>query len=468
MTNSKINLFQLIIILLSGVLLWFIPTPSGLEDKAWHIFVIFLMTIVGIITNVMPMGAVALASITALSLTKTLSLQEALSGFSSNIAWLIVIAFFIARGFIQTNLGQRIAYMLISAFGKSSTGLSYSLIFTEFLLAPLIPSTSARGGGIIYPIATSLAREYDQMSGHKSKTSSFLIMTCFHTNVVCCALFLTSMAGNSLIKSLAGNIGVNISWGNWALATIVPGLINLFLLPYIVSLTIKPDIKSNQQIVDIAKQSLKAQGNLKRNEIVMLIVLALMLFLWIFGSFIKLDATSAALIGFCILIISGVINWESILEEKAAWETFIWFSTLLMLSDYLAKMGIDLWLKNNITAVIAPFSAGTAILLLGLFYFYCHYFFASITGRITVMYSIFLLILIELGAPPLISALGLAILSNLSAGLTHYGINTAPIYFKAGYFTASQWFKAGIIISTTNLLLWVIFGSVWWKVLGWW
>jgi DASS family divalent anion:Na+ symporter len=200
----------------------------------------------------------------------------------------------------------------------------------------------------------------------------------------------------------------------------------------------------------------------------MLIVLALMLFLWIFGSFIKLDATSAALIGFCILIISGVINWESILEEKAAWETFIWFSTLLMLSDYLAKMGIDLWLKNNITAVIAPFSAGTAILLLGLFYFYCHYFFASITGRITVMYSIFLLILIELGAPPLISALGLAILSNLSAGLTHYGINTAPIYFKAGYFTASQWFKAGIIISTTNLLLWVIFGSVWWKVLGWW
>jgi DASS family divalent anion:Na+ symporter len=466
--KKEINLPLLVVLLIISGLLWQLPAPHGLDNKAWHLFIVFIMSIFGIITSVMPMGAVTIMAITSLVLTKTMPLKDALSGFSSPIAWLVISAFFIARGFIKTNLGKRIAYFLISKFGRTNIGLSYSMIFTEFMLSPMIPSTSARGGGIIYPIAKSLGEEYDKDAGTKSSTSAFLIATCFHTNVITCALFLTAMAGNPLIASLAAPFGINITWASWAIGAIVPGVINLCLLPFVTSKFIKPEKADNSSLVESAKKSLQEMGALSKNEIIMICNFVLMLSLWIFGAKIGIDATTAALLGFLILVITSVINWNDVTTEKAAWETMIWFAILLMLSEYLTKFGVDRWIEHNIRLLIGDYTGWIVITFLMLSYFYSHYLFASVTAHITVMFSTFLLLMIDSGMPLKIVGISLAILSNLSAGLTNYGINSAPIYFSAGYFTTGQWLKLGIIVSTFNLILWIIVGGAWWKVLGWW
>ena len=57
--------------------------------------------------------------------TGLLPFAAAFSAFSSEIPWLIAIAFFLARGFIKTGLGNRIAYIIVSIFGKSTLGLTY-------------------------------------------------------------------------------------------------------------------------------------------------------------------------------------------------------------------------------------------------------------------------------------------------------------------------------------------------------
>jgi di/tricarboxylate transporter len=80
----------------------------------------------------------------------------AFSAFSSEIPWLIALAFFLARGFIKTGLGNRIAYYVVSLFGKSTLGLTYSLVFSEAILAPAIPSLAARAGGIFLPLTKAL------------------------------------------------------------------------------------------------------------------------------------------------------------------------------------------------------------------------------------------------------------------------------------------------------------------------
>jgi len=47
------------------------------------------------------------------------------------------------------------------------------------------------------------------------------------------AMFITAMAANPLAVNLAAAEGINISWGLWALAGIVPGLICLLTVPLI-------------------------------------------------------------------------------------------------------------------------------------------------------------------------------------------------------------------------------------------
>ena len=121
MNNGKSRFpfwIRIVIPLAIALLIWFIPSPDGVSLQAWHLFAIFMATIVGIILEPFPMGAVALCSIASLTLTHTLELAGTLSGFSNKIVWLVVIAFFLSRGFVETGLGARIAYTFMKIIGK--------------------------------------------------------------------------------------------------------------------------------------------------------------------------------------------------------------------------------------------------------------------------------------------------------------------------------------------------------------
>ncbi len=49
------------------------------------------------------------------------------------------------------------ATIFVKLFGKSTLGLAYGLSMAEALIAPAMPSTTARAGGIFMPIINSLS-----------------------------------------------------------------------------------------------------------------------------------------------------------------------------------------------------------------------------------------------------------------------------------------------------------------------
>ena len=65
--------------------------------------------------------------------------------------------------------------------------------------------------------------------------------TCFQTSCISSAMFITAMAANPLAVNLASEaLGQPISWGAWALAGIVPGLICLAAAPLILYVLYPP------------------------------------------------------------------------------------------------------------------------------------------------------------------------------------------------------------------------------------
>ena len=65
-------------------------------------------------------------------------------------------------------------------------------------------------------------------------------------------------------------------------------------------------------------------------------------------------------------------------------------------------------------------------------------------------------------------ALLLASSSSIMMTLTHYATGTSPVIFGSGYTTLGEWWKAGFIMSVVNLVVFVVIGGVWWKVMGYW
>ncbi len=83
---------------------------------------------------------------------------------------------------------------------------------------------------------------------------------------------------------------------------------------------------------------------MKNSEKIMLSVfVSLFTFMgWSFGLVfgISLDATSVALLGLSLVLISGVLTFGEVLAEKAAWNTLVWFSALVMMATLLGKLGV--------------------------------------------------------------------------------------------------------------------------------
>jgi DASS family divalent anion:Na+ symporter len=466
--NNK--LIQFAIPLIVGLIIWFSPAPAGVEIAAWHLLAIFVATIVGIIVKPLPMGAVAMIGIAVTALTGTLSIGDSLSGFGNSTIWLIVVAFFISRGFIKTGLGARIAYLFMQALGKKSLGVAYGLIGADLVLSPAIPSNTARGGGVIYPVLASIAKAYGSEPDETTarRIGAFLTKASFQGLVITSAMFLTAMAANPLAAKFAGEQGVEITWGSWAVAAIVPGLLSLLVIPYLIYKIYPPEIKETPEAVELAREKLNAMGRIKTSEWIMLGTFILLLVLWIFGSTLKVSATVTALTGLGVLLVSSVLSWKDILEEKGAWDTLVWFAALVMMASFLNSLGLIPWFSEWMGGLVGGNGWVTAFVVLSLVYFYSHYFFASNTAHVSSMYAAFLAVAIAVGAPPVLAALVLAFFSNLFSSMTHYGTGPAPVYFGYGYVSMNDWWRIGFIVSLVNIVIWVGVGGLWWKILGLW
>ena len=459
----------LLLVACTGVAIWLLPRPGAVDPRAWRLLAIFVATIVGIIAKPLTIGAVAFVGSAATLATSTLGLDEALSGFTSGPVWLVMTAFFIASGFIRTGLGERIAYLLVALFGRSTLGLGYSFAAADLVLAPLIPSNTARAGGVVFPILQSLAGTVVRgASADARRTRAFLTLAAYNATVITSAMFVTAMVANPLVVQLASSQGITLTWTGWAAAAAVPGVISLLVVPPVIYMLTARGAAMQADAPEAARAALARLGPMTRSERVMATVSVLLLAAWIAGSSIGLDPTAAALMAVAALLVTGVLGWDAVAGDREAWNTFVWFATLVMMASHLGELGLIAWF----TAQVQPLAGGVGWLPgfagMVLVYFYTHYFFASMTAHISAMYAPFLAVALGLGTPPVFAALVLAFASSLFASLTHYGTAAAPILFGGGHVSLGAWWRTGLIVSVVNIAIWMGIGSLWWRVLGLW
>jgi DASS family divalent anion:Na+ symporter len=456
-------------VLVPGLLLYFLPIP-GLNPDQRHLLAVFAATIISLVAQPVPMGVSVVLAMTTLVLTGTLPGTKVLSGFSNPTVWLIFTAFLFARSVTATGFGMRIAYLFIRRFGYSALTLGYSVAAADVALAPFIPSDTARGGGIIYPITRSLAQVFESEPGPTAgRIGAFLMLVGFHATYTASAMFLTGMASNPLIADFARKIAhVDLNWTQWALAASVPGLLSLTIVPYLIYRLSPPEIKDTRAAQRLAVTELARMGPLSSRERWLVVILLGVMTGWVTSPWHGLHNAFVALAGVSAILLCRVLTWDDLLHETKAWDALIWFAPLIMMADALLDTGTIQVISDSVFAHMAGWQWPLAAAVLTISYLYVHYGFASMTAHVTALYPGFLAAGLAAGAPPLLMALLLAFFSNLDAGITHYGTGSAPVYFGAGYVPQTTWWRLGFLISLLNLIIWLGLGTLWWKLLRMW
>lgn len=216
----------------------------------------------------------------------------------------------------------------------------------------------------------------------------------------------------------------------------------------------------------MAAAKLKEMGAITRNEWLMVLAFVILLVLWMTGDIFKIDATTTAFIGLSILLLTQVLTWEDVKSEKAAWDTIVWFATLVMMAGSLNDLGFIPWFGKLVQTQLLGLAWTIAFPIIILVYFFSHYLFASATAHVAAMYAALLAVGIAMGVPPLLLALMLGFTGSLYGTLTHYAHGTAPVFFGSGYVDVKHWWTTGLIIGVALLAIWMGLGGLWWKVTG--
>lgn len=453
------------------VLRYAVPIPAGITVQGWQLLSIFVATIAGVILQPLPVGAWSMCALTACVATQTLTYPQALSALTLDVVWLIVAVMFVARAFVKSGLGNRCGFLFARAFGRTTLGLAYALTAAEAMLAPALPSTAARHGGVLLPVILSLSRACgsDPEKGTERKMGAFLIM-----NAVCCcgvssAMFLTGAAQNLLCVKLAAGAGAaGISWLLWFKAAAVPGVAALLATPLLVYKLFPPETTTSPDAPAAAAAALAAMGPVRASEKIVMGVMAALFALWVGGGALGVPAPTTALLGVVALLASGVLSWSDCLAEKSAWDTLIWFSVLVGMSGALANLGVIATLSGGISGALQAAGVSTAASFVALHAAYAaaHYLFASQTAHAGALYAAFLAMMVAAGAPPLLSALTLSTSTNLFGAITHYASAQSAVYFGTGYIKMGAFWRVGLTVALAHYAMWVALGLPWWRVLG--
>jgi len=444
------------------------PTPQGLSTDAWRLFAFYIGAIVGLVLRPLPEPVVLLTALAGISLlfNKT---GIALAGFSSPTSWLVFSAFLVGQCFIDTGLGRRIAFMLIDRMGQTSLRLGYAAALTDLILSPATPSNTARSGALVFPIFQSVVVTLDSHPGETAnRIGSYMMLALFQISLVTSTLFITANAVHGLTIAFAKNIlHLDITWMQWAMAMLPPGLILLAIIPWLIYKLQPPTITTIDNKV-IAAKGLKELGPMTFKEKMLAFLFVLATIGWATGSITKIDSTAVA-IGFITLcLITGVVSWSSLLKSHGAWSTLIWYAGILSFADALSKAKFFDWLGKLIGSTVNFTEMNQTVVLLGILFIsiIVRYFFASSAAYVSSFIPVLMSIGVAAQLPSMMLALLLGVSSMMGSLLTHYGNGAAPILFGAGYVNQATWWKTGHIVAILGIFVYLIIGLPLWRIMG--
>jgi DASS family divalent anion:Na+ symporter len=442
--------------------IWLAPVPQGLTREAWHLFAVFAAAILSVIINAFPLLTASLLAAAAVVLTGTVDPAKAFAGFANQSVLLVVIAFLVANSVVKSGLGRRISLLVVSAFGRSTLGLGYSIFLTDALIAPAFPSNTARGG-VLYPIILSLARGSGSLSDdpERRRLGGYLMFCGMASLSVSSALWLTATSANPIGVSLAAQSGVRIDFARWLLAASVPALTTILLLPLVLYRLFPPGGAGTPDAPAMARKELKTMGRLSRDEWIVAVTFAVMVSGWVLADRLHLSVTAVAFAGLGVLLAANVLTPQDMNLQGSTLVTFLWLAVLFALSGQLNELGFMGYVGGRLTALLGGIAWPIAYVVLLLLYVLMHYMFVSQSAQVLALFGVFLDVGVRTGVSAPLMAFSLLFASSYFSTLTPQGGSQNVIFVGSNYLTQGELYRLGLLTTGFCLLTFLVLGTPW-------
>ena len=467
------------------LVIYLVPVPAGLNADQWHYFAIFAAVIAGLILESMPVGAVGLIGLTVAGVMGYVehdpnkSLRWMLGGFSESTVWLIVGAFVFSIGYRKSGLGRRLALMLVHGLGRRTIGLGYAVAFSDLVLAPATPSNTARSRRHHLPdrqqhpahlwLRTRAHRRQDRhlcdVDGVRDhRRHQFAVSDRAGAE-----------RGGALDRQEDRQCRGRLVAMVHRLRAARNPVADAGAAAWLRRVPARGEGEPGNRHLERERTCRDGPAVAQRMDHGSLVLLAM--FLWICGSnptislpllgsnFI--NPTMVVFVVISLMLLTGVIDFDDIVRERAAWEVFFYFTSLLTLSSGLNEIGFIKWVAEGYAKPLASVSPMVGMILLVSFFFWVHYFFSSITSHAAAVLPVVLAVGTSI---PGLSVPTLTLLCVYSLGLmgviSPYATGPAPMYFGSGYIGKGDFWKFGLIFGVIYFAGLLVIVLPWLQLIG--
>ena len=448
------------------------PTPEGLGYNGKVSMATFAFALILWVSGSLPTHVTSLIVIIILSIFGGWDEKSVLGVFGYYVIWLMVAAFIITSGMEKSGFARRLALGMVTKFGKSTITILISLFVVNFLLAFVIPSTTARAA-VMLPIMLLIADAYGVNKGNIN-LGKLMGIQGLQSNALSTSAILTATAPQILAIGLVKEMtDFDFGWAQWFAASAPIAILSLVASFLIGLMLYKPEkVIAGGGGIQKLKDEYNSLGKMTTIEKKALFIFGFTIILWatdkwhvgLFG--FQLSLVMVAVISATMFFLPhiGILKWN---EAKIPWNLMIFSAGAYAAGISLNATGVATWALEGIFDSLGVKDMGfTGLYAVVIFISsFSHFVFTSKTVRTIIVIPTVIALATSVGINPIALA--------IPAAFTIADTITLPphckpnlIYFSTGFYTIMDQLKYGILVLLAKWLLMFAASFTWFKYLG--
>ncbi|GIK79172.1 MAG: anion permease [Pseudorhodoplanes sp.] len=462
-----------------------LPTPAGLPVAGHRMLAILAFAVIVWMTEAIDyaVSAVVIAALMAfligfapsvanpnVLLGTSGALTLAFSGFANTALVLVASALFLAAAMTATGLDKRIALSILSRVGTKTSHVVVGTIIVGFVIALLVPSTTARVACLV-PITLGIIAAFG--ASRKSVFAAMLMITTVQTASIWNVGIKTAAAQNMVaVGFIERTFGQTITWLNWFIAAAPFAVLMCIALYFVMTRMMPPEVAEAPGGREGIRKALAALGPMKTSEMKLLAISLTLLAFWATeGVLHRLDTSTTTITAVALMFLPGIgiMTWKDA-QPRIPWGTVILFGIGISLGTALLQTKGATWLADIVVAQFGLKQA-TALFILGvmsLFLIVIHLGFASATALASAMIPIVIAVMQSVATPG-INIIGMTMVLQFVVSFGFILVVNAPqnmVAYGTETFEARDFVRTGLVLTVIAFALVMILGATYWRWLG--
>ncbi|MDQ1335465.1 MAG: solute carrier family 13 (sodium-dependent dicarboxylate transporter), er 2/3/5 [Thermodesulfobacteriota bacterium] len=417
--------------------------PLTREGKAS--IALFLLAGVWWVFEVLPIGVTSIAIGVMQALFAIRSAKDAFRDFMDPSVMFIFGSVVVGLAFTRSGLTRRLAYKMLAIVGENTRMILLGCLVVTAGLTLFMAHTAV--AATIFPLLIAIYELYGEGDKQTNFGKSLFIGMAYAAGAGSIISMLGAARGPAAVGMFKEFTGMDVGFFDFPKYMFIIGAVMVILIWLYLSMVFKPEKKSIPGLRERVKALSDGMGPITRNEIFVILCVALVVIVMGLQSFIpalsKLDRAAIMLVSTLLFFLFGVLTVKDL--EDIPWNIILLFSGAMSIGFCLWQTGAAQWMAINWLIMFQKAHWLVFVLSIAVFVLLMTNFIMNVAA-IAISLPVSLVIAKYLGVSPEVILYASLVVAGQPFLLL---IGAAPnaIAYESKQFSTGEFFKHGIVMS---------------------